>query len=166
MEQLIFFVLAAIIVFGSLMVVFSESPIHSVLFLLIVLLCLAGLYLLLNAPFLAAVQVLIYAGAITVLVLFVVMLTNPYLPSVRLLQSTQSDAALLVAGTFLLALVSILTTATWFKPASAPGSEAPTTAELGLLIFREYVLPFELASVVLLVAVIGAVYMVAGVKWR
>ncbi|MFQ5574057.1 MAG: NADH-quinone oxidoreductase subunit J [Terriglobia bacterium] len=166
MEQLVFFALAAIIVFGSLMVVFSESPIHSVLFLFIVLFCLAGLYLLLNAPFLAAVQVLIYAGAITVLVLFVVMLTTPYLPSVRLLQSKQSDAAFLVVGFFLLALVSILTTAEWFEPASGPGTEAATTAELGLILFRDYVLPFELASVVLLAAVIGAVYMVAGVKWR
>ena len=166
MAESIFFTLATIIVLASLMVVFSDNPIHSVLFLFVVLFAMAGLYVLLNAPFLAAVQVLIYAGAITVLILFVVMLTSPYIPSVKLLESKQSDAALLVVVVFFGALSQILRTSSWFDPGLKTAPKVVKTAKIGEILFKEYVLPFELASVVLLAALIGAVYMVSGVKSR
>src|SRR3972149_3902622 len=140
MAQSIFFVLATIIVLASLMVVFSDNPIHSVLFLFVVLFAMAGLYFLLNAPFLAAGQGLIYCGAITVLILFVVMLTSPYIPSVRLLESKQSDAALLVVALFFAALAQILRTSSWFDPGLKSPPKVLETAAIGEILFKQYVL--------------------------
>jgi NADH-quinone oxidoreductase subunit J len=118
------------------------------------MLSIAGLYILLNAEFLAAVQIFIYAGAVTVLVLFVIMLTKTRVVRTDLFVEGPSLLALSISATLLALLVSVITSTTWIYEFPTP---LKRTADLGVLLFRNYILPFEVAGIILLVALVGAV---------
>lgn len=156
MEMVIFFVLAVVAVVAGVGVIIQRNAVRSALFLLVNFCCLAGLYLLLNAQFVALVQVIIYAGAIVVLFLFVVMLLGmenaEEAPDPRRYQWIAG----VLLGTLLLAGV------VWALIVTVGGSVQPlvrtdNVREIGAAMLTDFAVPFELASIVLLVAIIGAV---------
>lgn len=153
-----FGVLAIATVGGALGVMSSRNVVHAAFWLLEVMLAVAGLYLLLSAEFLALVQVLVYAGAVTVLLLFVIMLTLR-----RREDAVRPLDASLAAGALTLVFGAILYVGlARFAPAIAPmPDEIPDVAAFGLMLFSPdggWVLPFEIASLVLLVALVAAVW--------
>jgi NAD(P)H-quinone oxidoreductase subunit 6 len=156
-QQICFFLLSAAVVLGSLGVVLLPNIVYSAFLLGGVFLSVSGLYLLLNASFVAAAQILVYVGAVNVLILFAIMLVNkkenleaiPGLPLRRIL------SGLVCAGLFGL-LMRVAFTTPWALPGPVPvGEEA--TIRIGEHLFSDYLLPFELASVLLLMAMIGAI---------
>ena len=156
-EAICFYVFAGLTVGASLSVVFNRRPIYSVLSLLVVMFCLAGLFIMLHAPVVAALQILLYAGAVLVLFLFVMMLLNlepEYLARVRLF--TLRTIGSVAAGMLFLLLVSILVGHEAPKPLPAAAPDA-TVEVLGRALFTDYLLPFELTSFLILAAIIGAV---------
>jgi NADH-quinone oxidoreductase subunit J len=151
----IFFAALAAIAFGSgLVVVLSRNVIHAAVFLAFSLLAVAGLFLLLLADFLALLQVLIYAGAVTILVVFALMLTRQS-GGTTTLDNPQKPWAALAAALFLaVALLSIYSTP-W--PASPGELQHVPYTDLGKSLFTTWAVPFEVVSLVLLVALIGAI---------
>ncbi len=153
-EEVIFYFVAAVTVLGALGVVLARSVVHSALFLILALLAVAGVFILLSAEFLAIVQILIYGGAVTILILFVMMLTRVRdMP--QALDGPQRPFAALAAGAFLALSVLAAVSSDW------PGETEKITVvpfrELGDALFRSWAAPFEVASLVLLVALIGAI---------
>jgi NADH-quinone oxidoreductase subunit J len=159
MESLLFYVFSGLAVVCALLVVanpFSRNPVTSAMFLVLAIGSLAGLFVLLHAFFLAAVQVLVYAGAVMVLFLFVIMLLNLKDEQARPLPKAALVVALLVAGALLTLLLRIFDQAA--PMAALPGAEVEGgTRELGSLLFKQYLLPFEAVSVLLLVGMVGVV---------
>lgn len=162
MVEWFFGYLAGAVILLSILVVLSRNPVHSVLWMLLMFLHVAGLYLLLNAEFLAATQVIVYAGAILVLFLFVVMLLN-LKEELRIKRFTGGwPFRLLIAAGIMIILKKVLEGfKVGFKgPWSIEAIEQAThTKALGRVLFTEYILPFEIASLILLVAIIGAVFL-------
>ncbi len=156
-ELICFLVLAAVVVVGAMAVVLLENIVYSAFLLGGVFMAVAGLYLLLNASFVAAAQVLVYVGAVNVLIIFAIMLVNKRenLEPIRGLQVRR----LLSGGvclSMLALLVRVVALTDWALPGPpAIGEEA--TARIGEHLFTDYLLPFELASVLLLMAMIGAI---------
>jgi NADH-quinone oxidoreductase subunit J len=156
-----FFVFALGGVASALMVITRKNVMHAALFLLLTFFCVGATYVLLRAEFLAAVQVLVYAGAVTVLFLFAILLVN--LPrSLRLRQWTgQSAIAVLLAG--LTGLWIIMATSRAFGKLSVSAVDVSqplgTPRAVGRALFADYVLPFEMASIILLAAMVGAIYL-------
>ena len=153
--QIIFYIIASMAVAGALGVVLVRNTVYAALFLILALLTVAALYILLASEFLALVQILIYAGAITVLLLFALMLTR-----VRDLPETMVGAQWPVAGVASLLLMGLLitavTTSEW--PGDADGTITRVPFEqIGEALFRQWAVPFEIASIVLLIALIGAI---------
>jgi NADH:ubiquinone oxidoreductase subunit 6 (subunit J) len=153
--QGIFYLIAALAVAGALGVVLMRSTVYAALFLILNLLAVAGIYILLASEFLALVQVLIYGGAVTVLLLFALMLTR-----VSDLPETMVGAQwpLAALASALLAGLLITTSATTNWPGDAAGqiTRVPFN-DLGDTLFRQWAVPFELASLVLLVALVAAI---------
>jgi NADH-quinone oxidoreductase subunit J len=167
MEQVMFWLCGIIAIVFSLMMILKRNPVHSALCLVVVFVSLAVLYVLLGAEFLAAVQVIVYAGAIMVLFLFVIMLLNldqevRSQGKPRLVLKTCS-----LVGTGLVLL--LLLTAGGFRAAGVSGQQAlapagtGNTRALAELLFTKYLLPFEVTSVLLLAAIVGAIVL-AGKK--
>ena len=159
--QIFFFYFATIMTVVSLLVVTGKNPVHSVLWMLVLFVHMAGLYLFLNAEFLAAIQIIVYAGAIMVLFLFVVMLLNLRTEEKEFRLQEQWPLSAVTAVLFLAALVSILGNIT-VLPELGEYSIAAIQAEgsmmtIGKVLYTQYLLPFEIASVLLLVAIVGAV---------
>ncbi|MEB3262619.1 MAG: NADH-quinone oxidoreductase subunit J [Cyanobacteriota bacterium] len=156
--QLICFVaLSATVVLGALGVVLLPNIVYSAFLLGGVFLSVAGLYLLLNASFVAAAQVLVYVGAVNVLILFAIMLVNKRenLSTIPGLALRRVLSGLVCGGLFVL-LIRVAFTTPWALPGPTPvGEEA--TIRIGEHLFSDYLLPFELASVLLLMAMIGAI---------
>lgn len=155
----LFLLFAAAAVAGAVAMVLSRSPVHAVLYLVITILALAGLFVTLDAQFLATLQVIVYAGAIMVLFLFVIMMLN-FGPGPELPGFLGRPAALIVGGLLMAQLaVAILWSAGWLgrSPAPAPAMPRGSVENVGALLFSQYVLPMELASVLLLVGMVGAV---------
>lgn len=155
MEWLVFAPAALLAVAGGVGVVAARQPVHSALALLVVLAALAVTYLVLAAQFIAALQVIIYAGAIVVLFLFVIMLLHARSGEGATLRlPRQRAAAAVFAGLFLVGLLAALSGAAAGLP---PAPAAFGTAQaVGETLFVAYVLPFELASVILLVGIVAA----------
>lgn len=158
-QGIAFAVLAGITIISALLVVTLRNIIRSALFLALTFMGVAGLYVLLNAEFLAATQVLIYVGAITVLILFAIMLTQQIM-SARIRQTTEwfwlalpTALAVLVTLMIFFVLPSKNTGALTTPDALA----GPTTMPLAEALLKPFLLPFELASVILLAALIGAI---------
>ena len=152
--QLVFLVLAVAAIGSAVGVVTSKNILYSALLLIACLFVIAGFYVLLEAPFLAAVQVLIYVGAIAVLIIFAVMLTENLMRKQRA-WNEQWWVALLVALALAAVLLYVVVTAQWQLSAAATPGDA--IAALGHSLMSTYVLPFEVASVLLLMALIGAI---------
>ena len=147
------FVLAAILTLGGgIGVVATRNVVHAALFLLVSLVAVAGLYLLVFAEFLALVQVLIYGGAIVIVLLFAIMLTRSH-DYPRISDNPQRPLAI-VAG---LAVFGVLAAAFLWKIPPESSAEGPGLSALGNSLFTNWALPFEVVSLVLLVALIGAI---------
>ena len=162
-EAIAFYFIAACILGFAVLVVTTKDTVHSVLFLVLDFLFVAALYVLLGAPFLAAIQILVYAGGIVVLYLFVVMLVNLKRPPEAHSdprRKTQWGFALSVA---VLVELAIVATREYVRPAPAAAAAraarpvSGNTEEVGWLLDKSYLIPFEIASMLLLVAMIGAI---------
>jgi NADH-quinone oxidoreductase subunit J len=143
-------------VLSALMVVFAKNPIHSVLYLIVTFFTIAGHYVLLNAQFLAVVHVIVYAGAIMVLFLYVIMLLNLNKETEPHKSNVLKFAAAICAGLLLIVLVGSLkgTEAIMQQPGSG---DIGFVKNLGKVMFEKFLLPFEITSVLLLAAMVGAV---------
>jgi NADH-quinone oxidoreductase subunit J len=155
-----FYLLSAVAVISAILVITRKNPVHSALSLIFTLLSLAGLYLMLYAPFVAGVQIILYAGGIMVLFLFVIMLVN--------IERSQREEqfnhqwhigilASLVLGILFVFVYQRGSSIFPVNPVSLP--EPMNTQQVALALFRGYLLPFEVASLLLLVAIVGAVVM-------
>jgi len=151
MAWILFVLFGGLTLVGGLGLVVTRNVVHAALFLLLSLSAVAGLYLVLLAEFLALVQVLIYGGAVIIVVLFAIMLTrNSEYP--RISDNRQWPLAAITS----LALAVIFGVAMWQSAPSATDSNSPAFADLGNSLFTRWAVPFEIASIVLLVALIGA----------
>ncbi|MBT5070252.1 MAG: NADH-quinone oxidoreductase subunit J [Candidatus Marinimicrobia bacterium] len=154
MSELAFWLVAAITVVSAGMVVFSGQLIYSAIALLFTLLGVAGLYIFLWADFMAGIQVMVYIGGILVLIIFGIMLTHK-IESVKISQTNvQRKIGAFVVAVFLLFLASSLGSAPWFQMVTTEPSE--TVSTVGKLLMTKYLLPFEVASILLLGSLIGA----------
>jgi NADH-quinone oxidoreductase subunit J len=155
-----FYFLAILAVSSAMATVMQKNPVHSALSLIMTLLAVAGLYLMLYAPFIAGVQIVLYAGGIMVLFLFVIMLVNIEQATHEERFNKQWPIALISA----LSLGSLLLWAYSRKSELFPAAqinfvENTNSQDIALLLYRNYMMPFEIASVLLLVAIVGAVVM-------
>jgi NADH-quinone oxidoreductase subunit J len=155
-EDLLFLVFGGVLLGAGLMVVGGRNIIRSGLWMILCFGALAGLYVILGAPLIAAAQVLIYIGAISVLVLFAIMLTQSKAGPARLVFHHQAWAGALAAIGLALLLAIVISATTW--PRATPTRAATPTNDLARLLFSDYVLPFEIVSVLLLAAVIGGIF--------
>jgi NADH:ubiquinone oxidoreductase subunit 6 (subunit J) len=154
-----FFVLAVAIVVGAAMIILSRNVVHATFWLLEVMIGIAGLYMLLSAGFLALVQIMVYAGAVSVLLLFTVMLT------LRRREDAERplDLSWAAGGIALAVLVAAAAAIATIRPATgAFPAVAPGVAEFGMQLFTKWALPFEIASVILTIALVGAVWWSGG----
>lgn len=156
--QILFWVLTVLALGSALMVVTSRNPVYSVLYLIICFFAISGHYVLLNAQFLAVVNIIVYAGAIMVLFLFVIMLMNLNASVEPQKNKWLKMAGALAGGCLLLVLVAA------FKDADIKTQLAQTKDgdiglinNLGMALFKDYVVPFEISSVLFLSAMVGAV---------
>lgn len=156
MAQAAFYVLSIIAIFGALMVVFSRNPIHSVLYLIVTFFAMAAHYIMLNAQFLAIVNLIVYAGAIMVLFLFVIMLLNLNRESEPHKSNLLKFAAVLAAGMLLVVMAASLGKIVNMVP-SGESANIGLVKNLGKVLFSEFLLPFEISSVLFLAAMVGAV---------
>ncbi len=158
----LFYVFAALLLFAALRVITARNPVHAALYLVLAFLTAAGIWLLLRAEFLAIVLVLVYVGAVMVLFLFVVMMLDINLDRLRQGYWNNLALALVVAGV-MVAVMAIVLGGGYFglgeTPAPPPAAAADysNTKELGRLIYTDYVYPFEIAGVILLVAIVAAI---------
>ena len=158
-SPIVFLVLAAIAIFAALGMLLSRNAIHSALFLILVMATLAVFYVVLNAPFIAMVQVAVYAGAIMVLFLFVIMLLGAErLQGARSGFAWQNGLALVLALALIITFAFVLGGQLLGSDATASAIDAGPEA-IGLTLFESYVFPFEITSVLLLVAMVGVVAM-------
>jgi len=157
LHQVLFFIFGAICIAGALNLLLQKHPINSALSLIVVMGSLALLYLLLGAEFLAAVQVIVYAGAIMVLFVFVIMLLNAGEEDI-----TRGSRIAIVLGVPGVAAITALVVYTLIARTGdlgrvSIGDYYVKTQELGISLFREFLLPFEITSVLILIAIMGAV---------
>lgn len=158
-SQYLFFFLSFLAILSALMVIFSKNPVHSILYLIITFFAIAGHYFLLNAQFLAAVHIIVYAGAIMVLFLYAIMMLN-------LNKETESNkhpltriAAVLTGGIFMLVLVAALKNTEEVIMHTSGNQGIGLVENLGKTLFGEYLLPFEVSSILFLSAMVGAVFL-------
>jgi NADH-quinone oxidoreductase subunit J len=155
--DVLFYVFAALTLLCGVLVIanpFSRSPVTSAMFLVLTIISMSGLFVLLHAFFLAAVQILVYAGAVMVLFLFVIMLLDLKEEERRKIKFFGLIAGIISVGGIITALVKSLAS---IKPATAEPTLEGDTAALGKLLFTQYTLPFEIVSVLLLVAMVGVI---------
>ncbi len=159
-ETTTFYVFAALLLFAALRVITARNPVHAALYLVLAFFTAAGIWLLLRAEFLAIVLVLVYVGAVMVLFLFVVMMLDINLDRLRQGYWNYLALALMVAGV-MVAVMAIVLGGGYFglgeTPAPPPAAGYSNTKELGRLIYTHYVYPFEIAGVILLVAIVAAI---------
>ena len=162
-EAIAFYVISALILGFALLVVSTKNTVHAVLFLVLNFLAVAALYVLLTAQFLAVIQVLVYAGGIVVLYLFVVMLVNlKRPPEDHSAPQRRGWLGFALSGAVLAQLAAILV---WGGAGGATDSSVAQTSDLavnnveriGMLLYADYLIPFEVASMLLLVAMVGAI---------
>jgi NADH-quinone oxidoreductase subunit J len=165
-ETIAFYTLAALILGFALAVITARNTVHSVLYLVLNFLGVAVLYVVLNAEFLAVIQVLVYAGGIVVLYLFVVMLVNlKRPPEAHQDPRRRGRLGLVMSGLLLAQLVAVVAYSVsqhgWARPAAGAAEAAASLGgnveQVGWLLYTDYLVPFEVASVLLLVAMIGAI---------
>jgi len=155
MESTLFYMLAAFLIYFSLKVVTTKNLFHSVMSAFVVLMSTAGLFFLMNAKFLGMVQVLIYAGAVTILVIFVVMLTTAGSEYKIAWEKRPSPVSFIFVLVFGGLLAFVILSIEW--PIADRDSLTNVTEILAIRLFTEYILAFEVASIVLLAALVGAI---------
>jgi NADH-quinone oxidoreductase subunit J len=154
--DILFYVLAALTLLFGALVITRRNPVTSAMFLVLTIVSMAGLFVLLHAFFLAAVQVLVYAGAVMVLFLFVIMLLDLKEEEQRRIRKFGFAIGLISVGAIAAIFVKSLMAASPGKGLPAPQLEGGTIP-LGRLLFTDYLLPFEIVSLVLLVAMVGVI---------
>jgi NADH-quinone oxidoreductase subunit J len=162
MELLFFIILGLVAIVSALMVILQRNPAYSALALIVTLGSISGLFILLKAFFLAFIQIIVYAGAVMVLFIFVIMLLNlrkdEFGPEKR---KFQRIFALIFSAFFLIELFVIVGNAIFGKGGKALSMSADfgTPQALGRILFTDYLLPFEIASILLLIAMVGAIFL-------
>ncbi len=159
LPDILFYMFAFLTLLCGVLVIanpFSRNPVTSAMFLVLTILSMAGLFVLLHAFFLAAVQILVYAGAVMVLFLFVIMLLDLKEEERRRIKSFGLVTGLVSVGAITAILLKVLVAA---RPGADPATSAPDgdPVVLGKLLFTQYLLPFEVVSVLLLVAMVGVI---------
>ncbi len=154
-SDILFFIFSALALTCGVMILVSRNPVNSAMFLVLTIASLAGLFVLLEAFFLAAIQILVYAGAVMVLFLFVIMLLDLKVEERRKIKTLAVAGAVIAVGTIVAIFCKSLH-GTTLSATRAPDFRAGTM-ELGHLLFSQYVLPFEIVSVLLLVAMVGVI---------
>lgn len=159
LSQYLFFFLSFVAVFSALMVILDKNPVHSVLYLVVTFFAIAGHYFLLNAQFLGAVHIIVYAGAIMVLFLYVIMMLNLNKEIEPHKKNIPKVIAVVSACLLMLCMVVILKNADRGLLPAARNSNVGLVENLGSVLFKEYMLPFELSSVLFLAGMVGAVFL-------
>lgn len=153
-----FWFLSALAVFSALAVILTRNPVYSVLYLILTFFSIAGHYFLLNAQFLAAVHIIVYAGAIMVLFLYVIMMLNLNKIEEEKKLAWSKFAGAIAAGFLMLILIGVVKKTDQNILASAT-KDVGLVENLGKTLYKDFLLPFELASVLFLSAMVGAVYL-------
>lgn len=159
MELYFFLFFAIVAVASSVAMILQRNPIYCVLLLIMVMISIAGLYLMLDAQFVAIIQIVVYAGAIMVLFLFVIMLLNLSREEGGVFRIQKPLAVLLAALLFLPVAAMVMSYAGGgtTRPADGGGAGFGEVEQIGTLLFTKYLLPVEIAAVLLLIAIVGAV---------
>jgi NADH-quinone oxidoreductase subunit J len=156
-SRYLFFILSFIAIYAALKVLLSKSPMHSVLYLTLAFFAIAGHYILLNAQFLAVVHIIVYAGAIMVLFIYTVMLLNLNVAG-EFPKSRMAKIASILAGCLLMLTLIAIFRSYDLKAAADPAlNQIGLVKTLGKVLFKDYLLPFELSSILFLAAMVGAV---------
>lgn len=162
LERIYFGLCAVLAVAGAIGTVAFPNPIRGALSLLFSIVAIAGLYLQLHAPFLAAIQLIVYAGAVVVLFLFVIMLIGPDAVPPKDSRALVARVAGGVAGTAISLLVVLVLSRKTFPRVASIQSAYGSVEAIGELLFTDYLVPFEVASFLLMVAIVGAVAVARG----
>jgi NADH-quinone oxidoreductase subunit J len=152
----VFFVLAALAVLGALSLIWQKHPIHSALSLIVVMVALAGLYLLLGAEFVAAVQIIVYSGAIMVLFVLVIMLLNAGVEEHTSISKLAGVPGLLLVIALAGFIAATIARSNETVQAAMQTGAISSTKGISNMVFRDFVYPFELTSFLILVAIMGA----------
>lgn len=153
----VFFFLSAVALFSAIMVLLSKKPIHSVLYLTLTFFTLAGHYIMLNAQFLAVVHIIVYAGAIMVLFLFTVMLLNLNIEGEFQKSTVMKFVAAIAGGMIFLVLIGTLKSFDVTTVGDPSMTQIGLVKNLGKTLYSQYLMPFELSSILFLSAMVGAV---------
>jgi len=156
----IFFFLSALAIFGAVMTVFSRNLVHSILYMILCFFAIAGHYLLLNAEFLAIVNIIVYTGAIMVLFLFAVMLLNLNKTKKISLGKVNLFASVISGGILLLVFVAAIVKNSESVTPVQLSQDFGSIKHLGKILFNEYILPFEASSILFLSAMIGSIILI------
>jgi NADH-quinone oxidoreductase subunit J len=157
-----FYFLSFLAILAAIMVVLSKNPVHSVLYLIITFFCIAGHYVLLNAQFLAIVHIIVYAGAIMVLFLYVIMLLNLNKESEPHKSTLLKITATVCGGLLLVILIGSLKGTEQLMNVEATNTDMSLVKNLGKVMFSDFLIPFEVTSMLLLAAMVGAVMLGKG----
>ncbi len=160
-EKILFYCFAIVVVIAAGMVITRRNPVHAVLYLVLAFVGSAGLWMLLEAEFLAIALVLVYVGAVMVLFLFVVMMLDIDVAAMKAQYMRYLPVGLLIAGVLLVEIFLVVGPGTFgleqfAKPPAQP-ADYSNTAELGMVLYTVYMYPFEIAAVILLVAIVAAI---------
>jgi NADH-quinone oxidoreductase subunit J len=157
--EIFFWLLSGLAIFSAIMVLISKNPVHSVLWLIVVFFAISGHYILLNAQFLAIVNLIVYAGAIMVLFLFVIMLMNLNADTDPQKNVWMKVIGIVTGGLLLTVLVSAVRSSNDLvnRSAELKTGSIGLIKSLGITLFNEYTVPFELSSILFLSAMVGAV---------
>jgi NADH-quinone oxidoreductase subunit J len=156
-SEIAFYALSGFAIASAIGVVLAKNPVYSVLFLILTFFAIAGHYVLLNAQFLAAVHIIVYAGAIMVLFLYVIMMLNLNKEAEPHKPVWTKFAAVISGGLLLVTLVGALRSASAMPGAQNVDSNIGLVQNLGNILFKQFLLPFEISSILFLVAMVGAV---------
>jgi NADH-quinone oxidoreductase subunit J len=157
LTQYAFYFLSILAIFSALMVVFSRNPVHSVLYLVVTFFSIAGHYFLMNSQFLAMVHIIVYAGAIMVLFLYVIMMLNLNTDTEPNKSNWVKGAAVVTGGLLMLILVVSTKSADQLPIHKETNANIGLISNLGKVLYNEYMLPFEVSSILFLVSMVGSV---------
>lgn len=157
MEHFLFFLLGGLALGSAAYFVFARNPLYAILSLIVTFFSIAGLYVLLNAQFLGIVQVIVYAGAIMVLFLYILMMLNLNKEDESRKHNVNKFAGIFAGGILFIGMLGAYKGLSGKTVATNADSSIGLTKNLGKLLFNEYVLPFELASILILAGIVGAV---------
>lgn len=158
MDQFLFFLVAFLAVSSGVYFVFARNPLYAILSLIVTMFSIAGMYILLNAQFLAIIQIIVYAGAIMVLFLYILMMLNLNKEDESKKNNTLKFVGVFTAGLLLIGVLGVFRgVQEQHVVVENVDKGVGLTKNLGRLLFNEYVLPFELASILILAGIVGAV---------